>query len=77
MTIKKLIQELQKLGDAHGMKTRVCANTKDLRETCNDVWPIVDISTAHVEYVDQCDGDGFYKFNKDGSQVTRKCLILR
>jgi len=77
MTIKKLINLLQKNGEIYGMGTQVCADTKALRDTCNDVWPIVDISSASVEYIEQCDGDGFTKFKKDGSQVERKCLVLR
>jgi hypothetical protein len=77
VTIEKLIKLLQMNGEIYGMKTQVCADTKALRDTCNDVWAIVNVSSASVEYIEQCDGDGFTKFKKDGSQAERKCLVLR
>lgn len=77
MTINQAIKNLQKLGKQHGMRTIICADTQTLRDSCNDTWNIVDISDMKVELIELCDGDGCWKFNKDGTQAYRKCLVLR
>jgi hypothetical protein len=76
MTLGRLIKELQAIQRKHGSRVPVCANTQVLRESCNDVWQVVDLSTTKVDSVGQVDGDGFQKNRKDGTEVERKCVVL-
>jgi hypothetical protein len=74
--LSTLIKKLEHLKAVHGGGIKVCANTLSLRESCNDVWQIVDVTEAKFDTVNQVDGDGFRKENKDGSEHVRRCVVL-
>jgi hypothetical protein len=77
MRVRTLIQKLEAIELKHGSGARICVDTKALRDSCNDVWQIVDVSKVDVDTIEQVDGDGFRKENKDGSTRVCKCVILR
>lgn len=76
MTIGCLIKQLQRLSIKHGPRIQVCADTRTLRETCNDVWNIVNISVARFSNIECCDGDGEMKYKKNGDEKIIKCVVL-
>lgn len=75
-TIDKLIKALEKIRETHGGRIQVCANAKELLDMSNGVFQIAHISEVAVDYVLQCDGDGFVIQNKDGSERTRTHVVL-
>lgn len=76
MTLGRLIKQLQELEKEHGSRIRVTANTFALRHTCNAVWDIIDVTEIIVDDVRQVDGDGYGVCRKDGTESTRKCVVL-
>jgi hypothetical protein len=77
MTLGKLIKELQKLEKKHGNRIPVCADTRTLRESCNDVWQIVDLTEADSQLIEMVDGDGFKAWNKNGVEKMKLCVVLK
>lgn len=77
MTLGKLIKTLQKLEEKHGPRVTVAADTRSLRDSCNDVWQIVNIRETEVTWVDLVDGDGFKEYRKDGQERMRMYVVLK
>jgi hypothetical protein len=78
LTAFQLIKKLQKICESGpgGKRLPVCATAQSLLEDSNGVFQIADIRTVEVESVPQCDGDGFFEFRKDGTEKTRRCIVL-
>lgn len=77
MTINQLIKKLERFkAKGHG-RAKVCANAQSLLDQSNGVFQIADIETMSVDCVRQCDGDGFTIENKDGSERSTTCLVMK
>lgn len=77
MTIAALIKKLKALENEFGSRIRVCADTQDLRDSCNDVWQIVDIGEVKHSIVEVVDGDGSKEFYKNGMEKLRPYIVLK
>jgi hypothetical protein len=76
MTAKQLIKTLEKLVAEHG-NVPVCADCPALLDASNGVFEIANVTEAELGMIRQCDGDGFTIQNKDGTERTRRCIVLR
>ena len=76
MTITKLIKELEKIKKDVGPKTKVSVNAREMLDSCNGAFDIVQVGNIKSDTINLCDGDGFQIFNKDGSERMHQQIIL-
>jgi len=72
MKVMKLIKILSKM-DPRALVT-IDKNTFDAGNGCYD---ILQVGSAKEQDVNWADDDGRLKFNKDGSEVLKKCVVLK
>lgn len=75
MTVDALIKRLGELRGQHGGSCSVCVDTQELSGTEDS--PIVEVKSVSLECVFMADGDGFVVKNRDGSERSRFCLVLK
>ena len=62
MTIQKFIKELQKIEKTYkGRRLRVSVRAKDMIDSLNGCFEIVEASKVEIDMIDVCDGDGWTK----------------
>lgn len=76
MTITQLIKKLEDIKKKAGPRAKVTVAAKEMLESCNGVFDIIDINSIETKYVNICDGDGFAIINKDGSQRGHTQVVL-
>lgn len=75
VTLDKFIKSLEALRETFGGRIRVTVD-KDSLNDGNGSWSICDVEGAILEVVPQSDDDGAVIVNADGSQRTRKCVVI-
>lgn len=76
MTLDKLIRELQKLQAANWGRAKIAVDVESFDDG-NGTWQICDVRAVDASYVRQVDGDGFGIENKDGTERTKACVVLK
>lgn len=76
MTINALSKILNQLKEKGLGRKGVTVDKKSLFDG-NGTWQICDIKCAEYELLPFCDGDGFSKTNKDGTESIRQYLVLK
>lgn len=76
-TVNQLKKRLDKLiADGHGRLPIVVSKTTFQHNCEGDGVTMLDLAGMGVQRVTQSDGDGGTKWNKDGTESSRLCVIL-
>lgn len=76
MTVNALSKIIDKLKEKGLGRNNIGVDKKSLFDG-NGTWQICDIKTAEYEWLPICDGDGFSKTNKNGSESIKQYLVLK
>jgi hypothetical protein len=76
MTIAKLAKIVNQIVECGNGRQYVAVH-KDTLDTGNNTFNVCEIYKAEMQRINICDGDGFTEENKDGSERSRLCLVLR